>query len=46
MFIKPKVYYRAKKENVLRLARYLEIDIENKEYSKIIEELHLLTNWS
>jgi len=45
MFIKAETLRLAKKENVMRLIKYLEIVSHQRKYEDILEELHIHLNW-
>lgn len=45
MFISSKALNKANKENVLRLARFLEIETHLKPYDHLLLEIHYKVNW-
>jgi len=45
MFIKAQTLHMVKKENIMRLIKYLDIVSYQREYEDILEELHIRLNW-
>lgn len=45
MFISKKTLEKVKSENILRLAKYLNVLTKNKDIDTLITEIYIIMNW-